>query len=119
MIRRLAIVLGWMAALIIVFATLSPIGSGQGRVIPTRIASPRSTSPTHASPSAILATAGRVSLGVVMGSALLEAGQLLVTGRDAHVHDAAVEIVGGVAGLTLAALGEHFVSRSRATIARD
>jgi hypothetical protein len=42
-----------------------------------------------------------VSVLVVLLACGLEAGQLLVPGRDAHVHDALVKSLGGVAGVSL------------------
>ncbi len=115
MIRRLAIVIGWMAVTVIVFSTLSPIGLR-----------PRTGHPdTERFLAFFLAGACLaigypryrrwVSLGVVIGGALLEAGQLLIPGRDAHVHDAAVKIIGGVIGITLAAVADHLATRRHLT----
>ena len=113
MVRKLAIITGWMAVIAIVFSTLSPIGLR-----------PRTGHP-DAERFLAFFLAGAclaigyprcrrwVSLGIVVGGALLEAGQFLVAGRDAHVHDAAVKVVGGVVGITLAAIADHLATRQR------
>ena len=113
MVRRLAIIIGWMAVVAIVFSTLSPISLR-----------PRTGHPdTERFVAFFIAGAcfaigypryrRWVSLGIVVGGTLLEVAQLTVPGRDAHVHDALVKIAGGVAGLTLAALADHLVTRQR------
>ena len=113
MIRRLAIVVGWMAVLTIVFATLSPIGLR-----------PKTGHPDLERFGAFFLAGACFAIGyprfrrwaslaIVVGAAMLEAGQLLVPGRDAHVHDAIVKIIGGIVGLTLAALADHVLTRRK------
>ena len=88
MIRRLAIVVGGAAVLVIVFATLSPIGLR-----------PKTGHPDLESFGAFFLAGACfaigypryrrwVSMGIVIGASALEAAQLLVPGRDVHVHDA-------------------------------
>ena len=113
MIRRCALVVGWMAVVSIAFSTLSPIGLRPKTGYPDEerflaffmggaclaIGYPRYRC--------------RVSLGVVIGGSFLEAAQLFIPGRDAHVHHAVVKIIGGLAGLTFAAIAEHLASHQQ------
>jgi hypothetical protein len=113
MIRRFAFVLGWLALAIIVFSTLSPLHLR-----------PRTGHPDLERFAAFLLAAGcfawadpprwrGVLVAVVAVAAGLEAAQLLVPGRDAHVHDAMVKAAGGVAGVILAVLGSKLVEMRR------
>ena len=113
MIRRLALVAGWLAVAIIVFATLSPIGLRPKTGHPDL---ERFGAFFLAGACFAVAYPKRrrwVSVAIIIGAGLLEAGQLLVPGRDAHLHDAIVKAVGGVVGLTLAALADHLLARGR------
>ena len=107
MIRKTALVLGWLTVFMIVYSTLSPI---QLR--------PRTGYPDVERFGAFFLAGGCfaiayprhrrwVSLALVVGAGLLEASQLLAPGRHAHLHDAVVKAVGGIVGLTIAALAEH------------
>lgn len=105
MIRRFAVVLGWLALAAIVFSTLSPLHLR-----------PRTGHPDLERFAAFFLAGAcfawayprrwrLVLFAVVVVAGLLEAAQLLVPGRDAHVHDAVIKAVGGAAGVALAALG--------------
>lgn len=111
--RRLARGLGWIAAAYVAFVTLSPIRYR-----------PQTGHPNLERFAAFFLIGAAFSLGyptvrrrvsamLVLGAAALEAGQLFVPGRDAHISDAGVKALGALAGLTLAALAEHrLVGRS-------
>jgi peptidoglycan/LPS O-acetylase OafA/YrhL len=112
MVRKLAMIGGWLVVAVIVFSTLSPLHLR-----------PKTGHPDLERFAAFFLAGAcfavayprhrrLVSAALVVGAALLEAAQLLVPGRDAHVHDAVIKAVGGVAGLTLAALAEHRLGRS-------
>ena len=109
LIRRIALVLGWLAVAVIVYSTLSPIHLR-----------PRTGHPDFERFAAFFLAGAcfavayphqrrLVSAAIVGGACVLEAAQLLVPGRDAHIHDAAIKALGGVVGLTLAALADHLL----------
>jgi hypothetical protein len=112
-LRRSAFVLGWLALAIIVFSTLSPLHLR-----------PRTGHPDLERFAAFLLAGGcfawadpprwrGVLLAVIVVAAGLEAAQLLVPGRDAHVHDAMVKAAGGAVGVLLAVLGSRIVEARR------
>lgn len=105
--QRLARWLGWGAAAYVAFVTLSPIRYRPGFGYPDleRFAAFFLIGAAFSLGYPMIRR--RVSLLLVTGAAMMEAGQLLVPGRDAHVSDAAVKAVGAILGLTLAALMEH------------
>ena len=108
--RRWAALIGWGAVALVVFATLSPIGARPhiahlGPQIERFIA--------YLIAAAALATAypsrkGVILTCIVAGAAGLELAQHFEASRHARILDAAVKIVGGVTGLTVAALCERF-----------
>ena len=113
MVRKLALVAGWLVVAVIVFSTLSPIHLR-----------PKTGHPDLERFAAFFLAGGFfavaypryrrwVSAGIVIGAIGLEAAQLLVPGRDAHIHDAVVKVIGGVLGLTLTALADHAVQTQR------
>ncbi|WP_158914702.1 VanZ family protein [Caulobacter sp. S45] len=113
MVRKLALAIGWLIVAVIVFSTLSPIHLR-----------PKTGHPDFERfvafflAGACFAVAYPrhrrwVSAAIVVGACLLEAAQLLVPGRDAHVHDAVVKVVGGLVGMAIAALIDHRIAIRR------
>jgi VanZ family protein len=112
-IRRCALAAGWLLAAIIAFSTLSPLHlrPKTGHPDLERFAAFFLAGVCFA--IAYPRYRRWIALSVVVGAALLEAGQLLVPGRDAHVHDAVVKAAGGLIGVALATLAERQLSRWR------
>ncbi len=105
-LQRVAIVVGWCTALIIIVATLAPIESRPHLAV----ASPDIEHfGAFVLLSCALATAYPRHRGWVLllttGLAIgLEAGQLLEATRHGRPHDAVVKIVGGIVGIVLASV---------------
>ncbi len=107
-------VLGGLALALIVFSTLSPLHLR-----------PRTGHPDLERFAAFFLAGGCFAwadpprwrgmlIAVVAIAAGLEAAQLFVPGRDAHVHDAVIKAAGGVAGVLLAVLASTVLdARSR------
>ena len=108
MIRKLALALGCLALAVIVFSTLSPLSLRPKTGYPDLERFVAFFLVAACFAVAFPRRAWMVLVAVVLGAALLEAAQLLVPGRDAHVHDAAVKAAGGVLGLMAATLADRW-----------
>ena len=113
MIRRVALVTGWMLVSIIVFSTLSPIGLRPKTGFPDL---ERFVAFLLAGASFAVAYPNRrgwVLAALVVGAGFLEVGQLFVPGRDGHLHDAIIKATGGIIGVASMAVAEHLAKRTR------
>ncbi len=112
MIRATCRVLAVAATALVVFVTLSPIGLRPE----TGLSPNKERLLAFLVVGALLALALprrpiAVALLLVLGAALLEAGQLLAPGRHAALSDFEVKALGAILGVVLASAGERLVRR--------
>ena len=111
-LRRASQIVAWLATAYIVFVTLSPVSYR-----------PQLGHPNLERLGAYLFVGTAFSVGypkarrlvaiaLVLGACLLEAGQLLVPGRDARLSDAGVKALGGILGMLLAVTGEYLLLKA-------
>lgn len=109
-LRRWAALIGWGAVAIVIVATLSPIGA---RPHIAHLGPQAERFAAYLVAAAALAIAyparkGLILLCIIAGAAGLELAQHFEASRHARALDALVKIIGGVTGLTIAALCERF-----------
>ncbi len=113
MLRKASVALGGLIMAFIVYATLCPI---QGR--------PKTGHPDLERFAAFFLVGALLSIGlpnrrrilgvgIVIAACALEAAQLLIPTRDAHIHDALVKAVGGLAGVASAIWPDSSLQRSK------
>lgn len=114
-LRRIAIVIGWSVALIIAFATLSPLG-GRPHLPETGPDIERFFA--FALLAAALAIAYPQRRGMVLALTIglaigLETAQLLEPTRHGRPHDAVIKSLGAFAGMALAIISDRLTRRLR------
>lgn len=117
-LRRFAALVGWGAVALVIFATLSPIGA---RPHIAHVGPQAERFAAYLIAAAALAMAypqrrGLILLGIIGGAAGLEIAQYFEASRHARALDAAVKIMGGLAGLGVADLSERLWSKRVAQV---
>jgi peptidoglycan/LPS O-acetylase OafA/YrhL len=115
MSRKYVLIVAWLLLAFIVFATLSPIHlrPRTGQPNPERFAAFLLMGAAFA--FAMPRRVGLLAVCIVACAFGLEAAQLLVPTRDAHVSDALVKACGGLVGVAIVALADAKLVRRRST----
>ncbi len=112
-IRKFALLCGWLLIAVIVFSTLSPIALRPKTGHPDLERFAAFFLAGLAVAVAYPTRANIAAVSFVIGACVLEAAQLFVPGRDAHIHDAFIKALGGLFGVMAAALFERFATHPK------